>query len=883
MPALLLAAPPVLFLLLFFVYPVATILLRGLAPDGQLDVGAAIAVLTRPFVFDVAWFTLWQAVVSTILTVLAALPAAYVFARFEFRGRRLLSAAALVPFVLPTVVVAAAFLALVGPRSPVGLRLEHTIWVILIAHIFYNYAVVLRVVGGVWGQLDPRLEEAARVLGATRWQAFRKVTLPLLRPAIASAASIVFLFTFTSFGVILILGGPRFATLEVEIYRQAAQLLDLRVAATLALLQLAALLALLLIYSRFQERPAVRTRFARARLVLRRPRTRGERAFVLVNIGVMVALLGMPLAVLVERSLSVAGGYGLDYYVALFAETTNGASFVPPLEAIRNSLLFAAITTGFSTVLGLLAAQVIARQRGPLARGIRCPVDAAPRDIRGHPRLRVPGRPGHPARGPARVAADHPHRPHAGGHSVRRPRRRSSYALDRSPFARRGGCPRLVTGADVARNRSAHRRPGGSHRRRVLVRRIARGVRGDAVHRSSGHADDADSHLSTPWPAGRPGFRPGNGDGDRADARRGGGDLCDRSRPSAVGAWALMLRLTGASVRFDSMVALDSVDLEVRNGERLSVLGPSGSGKSTLLRAICGLEPLSAGRIEWDGEDLADVPVHKRGFGLMFQDYVLFPHLDVSGNIRFGLDMTDSGREQANARVAEVLELVGLRGFERRLPAELSGGEQQRVALARALTVQPKLLLLDEPLGALDRSLRRSLLDELSDVFSGLGLPIVYVTHDHEEALAIGDRVAVMHDGRIEAVLPPRELWQHPPTEFVARFLGFTNIVDAEVAGGMAITSLGTFRLDQPTAAEGPHRALIRPDAFRFDDAGPIDALVRSSTFRGSHTLLRVSVSQPNQNETVLDVEADWPSLPNAGDRVRLRVEGSGIVLLPLT
>ena len=365
---MLLAAPPLLFLFLFFVYPVATILLRGLAPDGRLDVAGALAVVTRPFVLEVAWFTLWQAIVSTVMTVLVALPAAYVFARFDFPGRRLLSSAALVPFVLPTVVVAAAFLALLGPRSPFGLRLDHTIWAILIAHVFYNYAVVLRIVGGVWGQLDPRLEEAARVLGATRWQAFRQVTLPLLRPAIASASAIVFLFTFTSFGVILVLGGPQFATLEVEIYRQAAQLLDLRVAAALALLQLVALAALLLMYSRLQEREAVRTRPMGARLILRRPRTRSERSFVIANVGVLVVLLGLPLAVLVERSLSVAGGYGLDYYVALFAGTTNGALFVPPLEAVTNSLVFAAVATGLSTVLGLLAAHVIASRQGVLPR-----------------------------------------------------------------------------------------------------------------------------------------------------------------------------------------------------------------------------------------------------------------------------------------------------------------------------------------------------------------------------------------------------------------------------------------------------------------------------------------------------------------------------------
>ena len=328
-------------------------------------------MLARPFVLDVAWFTLWQAALSTVLTVLAALPAAYVFARFDFPGRRLLNAVSIVPFVLPTVVVAAAFLALLGPRSPLGIRLDHTIWAILLAHVFYNYAVVLRVVGGVWAQLDRRLEEQARALGATRWQAFSGVTLPLLRPAIASAASIVFLFTFTSFGVILILGGPRFATLEVEIYRQAAQLLDLRVAATLALLQLVALGALLFVYARYQERAAVRTRPAIGRLAARRPTNRKEWAFVLTNLMVMGVLLGLPLALLIERSFAVSGGYGLANYAALFGGGTGnpgGALFVPPIEAIRNSLVFAAVATAIAVPLGLLAAQVIATGRGVVAR-----------------------------------------------------------------------------------------------------------------------------------------------------------------------------------------------------------------------------------------------------------------------------------------------------------------------------------------------------------------------------------------------------------------------------------------------------------------------------------------------------------------------------------
>lgn len=365
----LLAALPLAFLGLFFVYPVVSILSLGLAPEGNFDLGAAVAVLGQPFVIDVVWFTLWQAALSTLLTVLIALPGAYVFARYEFPGRRLIGALAIVPFVLPTVVVAAAFLALLGSRSPFGIRLDHTIFAIIAAHVFYNYAVVLRVVGGVWSQVDPRLEDAARVLGASRWQAFRRVTLPLLRPAIASAASVVFLFTFTSFGVILLLGGAQFATLEVEIYRQTAELLDLRTAAVLSLLQMTALVVLLFAYSRYQQRNAIEQRQLTRAAVARKPRTRGERALVIANLAVMAVLLGLPLFMLVERSLAGPDGYGLQNFAALFSAQRQSALFVPPIDAVRNSLVFALIATLISAPLGLVAAYVIARGRGRLSSG----------------------------------------------------------------------------------------------------------------------------------------------------------------------------------------------------------------------------------------------------------------------------------------------------------------------------------------------------------------------------------------------------------------------------------------------------------------------------------------------------------------------------------
>jgi thiamine transport system permease protein len=352
---------------LFFVYPLLSILLEGLASNGSFDVRAFLAEVTQPYVLETAWFTLWQAVLSTLLTVAVALPGAYVFARYRFPGRRLIWTLSIVPFVLPTVVVGAAFLALLGPRSPFGIRLEHTIWAILLAHVFYNYAIVLRIVGGLWAQLDPRLEHAARMLGASRWQAFRTVTLPLLRPAIASSASIVFLFTFTSFGVILLLGGPQFATLEVEIYRRTAQLLDLRAAATLALVQLIGLCALLLLYARYQQSTAVRGRFLVAQWRGQPARTTAERALVAANLLFVGLLLGLPLAVLVERSLVTPAGYGLASYAALFDEAARGALFVPPIEAVTNSIVFATAAALACLVLGSMAAAVIAYRRDWLA------------------------------------------------------------------------------------------------------------------------------------------------------------------------------------------------------------------------------------------------------------------------------------------------------------------------------------------------------------------------------------------------------------------------------------------------------------------------------------------------------------------------------------
>ena len=363
----LLAGVPLVFLFTFFVWPVGSIVATGLFPGGRFDPEPFRRALTGGLP-GVAWFTLWQAAASTALTLAVALPGAYVFARYDFPGKRLLRALATVPFVLPTVVVGTAFLALAGPGGLLGVRLDGTIWVILAAHVFFNYAVVLRTVGGLWAHLDPQLAEAARVLGASRRRAFTTVTLPLLRPALAAAASIVFLFTFTSFGVVLILGGPGLTTLEVEIYRRTTALFDLPLAAVLALVQMVGVTAVLLAYARYQERRSVEQSLRPAAEVARHPRTAGERALVAGTLLGTGALLFGPPAVLVGRSLHTGAGWGLGFYRALGQPGRTGARLVDPLQAVGNSAAFAVVATLVAMAVGLMAAVVIAYRRGRASR-----------------------------------------------------------------------------------------------------------------------------------------------------------------------------------------------------------------------------------------------------------------------------------------------------------------------------------------------------------------------------------------------------------------------------------------------------------------------------------------------------------------------------------
>jgi thiamine transport system permease protein len=369
---------PVVFFAVFFGYPVTAIVGRGFKPGGDWQFGRIGEVLARPDILDVLWFTTWQALASTALTLLIALPGAYVFARFDFPGKQVLRAVVTVPFVLPTVVVGTAFLALLGRGGLLdemwGVRLDTTVWAILLAHVFFNYAVVVRTVGGLWSQLDPRQEEAARVLGAGRFAAFRRVTLPALAPAVAAAALMVFLFTFTSFGVVQILGGPAYSTLEVEIYRQTAQLLDLPTAAVLTLVQFAAVGGILAVHAATVRRRERALKLVDPAQTSRRPRGPAQWALLGGVLLTALLLILLPLGVLVERSFDGAGGsdgYGFGYYRALQSAGSGASStfLVPPLEAVGNSLRYALVATLIALVVGGLAAAALTRRAGRLVRG----------------------------------------------------------------------------------------------------------------------------------------------------------------------------------------------------------------------------------------------------------------------------------------------------------------------------------------------------------------------------------------------------------------------------------------------------------------------------------------------------------------------------------
>ncbi|MEV7287487.1 ABC transporter ATP-binding protein [Streptomyces sp. NPDC093252] len=370
-----------------------------------------------------------------------------------------------------------------------------------------------------------------------------------------------------------------------------------------------------------------------------------------------------------------------------------------------------------------------------------------------------------------------------------------------------------------------------------------------------------------------------------------------------------LLGVEGVTVRLGGRAVLDAVDLAVAGHEVVCVLGPSGSGKSTLLRAVAGLQSLDAGRVRLEGRDQSGVPAHRREIGLMFQDHQLFPQRDVGGNVAFGPRMRGASRGEQRARVARLLELVGLPGAAGRAVAELSGGEQQRVALARALAPDPRLLMLDEPLGQLDRSLRERLVGELRELFGRLGTTVLAVTHDQGEAFALADRVVVMRDGRIAQSGTPLEVWQRPADAFVARFLGFENVVAGTVSGEIAATPWGKLPVGAG-AAQGEVELLVRPGGVRLVGAaggggrfgragdvpgerpgiggaagdggdaggGGLRCAVVARTFRGTHVAVRLRPE--GVDAPVLEAACALRDAPGVGEAVGVEFDPEDVVVL---
>ncbi|NOZ07150.1 MAG: ABC transporter ATP-binding protein [Chloroflexi bacterium] len=315
----------------------------------------------------------------------------------------------------------------------------------------------------------------------------------------------------------------------------------------------------------------------------------------------------------------------------------------------------------------------------------------------------------------------------------------------------------------------------------------------------------------------------------------------------------MILQIQDISKWFEGTQILRGVSFSLREGEILSLLGPSGSGKTTLLRVIAGLEVPDAGQVLFDGRDLVTVPPHRRGFGLMFQEYALFPHKNVSENVAFGLRMQRLAAAETARRVAEMLDLVGMTGFEQRDVNRLSGGERQRVALARSLAPRPRLLMLDEPLGALDRALRERLLVELRDILRRVGQTAIYVTHDQQEAFALADRVLIMHEGQIVQAGTPEAVYRRPANEFVARFLGLTNLLPGRVveSGPPSVVQTGAGRMttegQEKWPANEPVLVLLAQTATPCSapqmDHNTIQGVVRECTFRGKDYQVAVQVA----------------------------------------
>lgn len=337
---------------------------------------------------------------------------------------------------------------------------------------------------------------------------------------------------------------------------------------------------------------------------------------------------------------------------------------------------------------------------------------------------------------------------------------------------------------------------------------------------------------------------------------------------------------------YEGKPLLNGVDFNVHSGETLCLLGASGSGKSTILRIIAGIEPPDTGSILWNGVDMAGVPVYRRNFGLMFQDYALFPHLNVEENITFGLKMKRDATEDIRQETTAALARVNMTGFEKRRVTDLSGGEQQRIALARALAPQPGLLMLDEPLAALDRSTRLELQEELRRVLKEAGIPAIYVTHDQEEAIVVSDRLAILHEGKIVQCDRTEEVFRFPRSRWVAEFLGMTNFLPGVVQSTHPLvvrTDCGDFQVSPVPAEHEPKvgtrlTLLIKPTGFGSEGAGKgvnrLSGKIRDVTFRGDHYRLQLEAC----HDTLLEFSS--PRGAEIGASISIQLSHEDVICL---
>lgn len=348
-----------------------------------------------------------------------------------------------------------------------------------------------------------------------------------------------------------------------------------------------------------------------------------------------------------------------------------------------------------------------------------------------------------------------------------------------------------------------------------------------------------------------------------------------------------LLEISHVFKTYDHEPTIEDLSLSVAQGEILGVLGPSGSGKTTLLRIIAGLERADAGKIFFDGKDITSIPSYRRHFGMMFQEYALFPHEDVFENVAFGLRMQKMAMPQIRMRIEEMLVLVGLTGFGSRNVAELSGGERQRVALARSLAPYPRLLMLDEPFGSLDRPLREQLMTDVRRILKGLQITSLFVTHDQTEALAVADVIAVTQKGRIEQVDRPEVIHRYPANAFVASFLGLNNLLSGTLLpDGRVETPIGILNPELTDKRSGEAvTVLVRPEAARLiTDECEVDAgetvlcgMVVDRLFRG--VLYRLEIDTRSGQTLVFDLPGETPP-PQNGERIRLAIRPSAVVLI---